>query len=80
MAESAAFNVKPSPNAPNSSAEPPPQKVIQSAGFMVEPRLDLRQSKADNVALKLNESMAMKRAKHDQIGVVLCVGSGYWRT
>jgi hypothetical protein len=41
---------------------------------MVAHQLDPRQPKADNVVPKLKPSMAMKRAKRDQIALQLCVG------
>ena len=38
------------------------------------------QSKADNVAPRLERFTAMKRAKRDQIGQVPCLGFVRWRT
>jgi len=72
VAESAAFNLKPSPSAPINSAVPLPQKVRQSADFSGEPQLDPRHPKADSVVQKLKPSMALKRAKRDPIGQQLC--------
>jgi hypothetical protein len=80
VVESAAFNVKLSQNAPSSSAVPLPQKERQSAASMEAHQLDLELSKADNVAPRLKPSTAMKRAKRDLIGLLLCVGLGRWRT
>ena len=76
---SAVFNVKPSPNAPSSSAALPQQKVRQSADSMVEPQLDPRHPKADSVVRRLKPSMAMKRDKRDPIGLLLCVVFERWR-
>jgi hypothetical protein len=36
--------------------------------------------KADNVALRLNVHMGMKRAKRDLTGLPLCVGFVRWKT
>jgi hypothetical protein len=35
---------------------------------------------ADNFVLKLKPSMAMKHAKRDLTGLLLCVGSERWKT
>jgi len=43
-------------------------------------KLDQRHPKADNVVPKPKPSTAMKRAKRDPIGLLLCVGFGNWRT
>jgi len=80
VAESAAFNAKPSPSALSSSAVPLPQKVRQSADFTGEHQQAPRHPKADSVVPKLKPSMALKRAKRDQIGLRLCAVSGRWRT
>jgi len=77
--ESAACNVKLSPNAQSCSAVPLPQKERQSADSMVVLQLAPRHQKAESVVPRLKPFTAMKRAKRDLIGQKLCVGSGRWR-
>jgi len=69
-----AFNATQSRKEPVSNAEHLPQKERVSAGFMVGLLLGQRQNKADSVASRLKPSTAMKRAKREPNGQMVCVG------
>ena len=79
-AESAAFNVKPSPSEPNNSAALLHLKASRYARRTAGEAPALKPKLADYVALKLKPFTAMKRAKRDPIGLKLWVGLGRWRT
>jgi len=75
----AAFNVKPSPSAPNSSAVLLHLKASRSAQATEVEALGRELKPGDNDVPKPEQKFEQKRAKREPFGLMLCAGLGNWR-